>query len=153
MAIVQAVNGTDRDIKAKVRLDIKGVARPGRFLFGGKTMDKVAEEAREQQVTLLRNVPIQGIHIDDIDLGIEIYTIFEESSGFEVAFAPVILQLTADTLEDLIRFTMRDDFRKVELSSPTTLSLHRYDLERLIFTIAEEVREYRLRFEHTHNLR
>ncbi|HAG11002.1 MAG TPA: hypothetical protein DCK76_06385 [Desulfotomaculum sp.] len=153
MASTQAGDGTDRDIKAKVRLDIKGVARPGRFLFGGKTMDKAAEEAREQQVTLLRNVPIQGIHIDDIDLGIEIYTIYEESSGFEVAYAPVILQLTVDSLEDLIRFTMREDFRKVEISSPNALSLHRNDLERLLFAIAEEVRDYRLRFEHTHNLR
>ncbi|MFA5383623.1 MAG: hypothetical protein WC364_02990 [Eubacteriales bacterium] len=153
MAMSQTGDITDRDIKAKVRLDIKGVARPGRFLFGGKTMDKAAEEAREQQVTLLRNVPIQGIHIDDIDLGIEIYTIYEENNGFEVAYAPVVLQLTADSLEDLIRFTMRDDFRKVEISSPTALSLHRYDLERLIFTVAEEVREYRLRFEQTHNFR
>lgn len=153
MSSLQPGEVIDRDIKAKVRLDIKGVARPGKFLFGGKTMDKAAEESREQQVTLLRNVPIQGIHIDDIDPGIEIYSLYDESSGYEVAYAPVVLHLTADSLEDLIRFTMRDEFRKVEISSPSSLSLHRYDLERLIFVISEEIKDFRLNFGHAHSSR
>ncbi|HAP93222.1 MAG TPA: hypothetical protein DCM26_01195 [Desulfotomaculum sp.] len=152
MAGLQASDIIDRDIKAKVRLDIKGIARPGRFLFGGKPMDKAAEDAREQQVTLLRNVPVQGIHIDDIDLGIETYTVYDESTNNEVAYAPVILQITADSLEDLIKFIMREDFRKIEINSPTSLSLYRYDIERLIFAIAKELRDYRQHLERTHNL-
>lgn len=153
MAGLQASDIIDKDIKAKVRLDIKGVTRPGRFLFGGKPMDKVAEDAREQQVTLLRNVPVQGIHIDDIDLSMETYTVYDESTNIEVAYAPVMLQLTADSLEDLIRFIMREDFRKIEIHSPTSLSLYRYDIERLIFAIAKELKDYRQHLEHTHNLR
>jgi len=153
MAGLQASDIIDRDIKAKVRLDIKGIARPGRFLFGGKPMDKAAEDAREQQVTLLRNVPVQGIHIDDIDLGIETYTVCDESTNNEVAYAPVVLQITADSLEDLIKFIMREDFRKIEINSPTSLSLYRYDIERLIFAIAKELRDYRQHLERAHNLR
>ena len=153
MAGLQASDIIDRDIKAKVRLDIKGVARPGRFLFGGKPMDKAAEEAREQQVTLLRNVPVQGVHIDDIDLGIETYMVYDESTNNEVAYAPVMLQITADSLEDLLKFIMREDFRKIEINSPTSLSLYRYDIERLIFAIAKEFKDYRQHLERTHNLR
>ncbi|MEW6275494.1 MAG: hypothetical protein AB1556_10355 [Bacillota bacterium] len=143
----------DRDIKARIRLDIKGTTKPGRFLFGGKPMDRVAEEAREQQVTLLRNVPVQGIHIDNIDIGMDIYTVFDDLNNQEVAYAPLILEVTADTVEDLVRFTTREDFRKVEVLSPATLTLHRFDLERLIFRIAEEFKNYRAQLDRKYTLR
>lgn len=143
----------DKDIKARLRLDVKGTSKPGRFLFGGKPMDKAAEEAREQQVTLLRNVPVQGIHIDNIDIGMDIYTVLDDLSNREVAYAPLVLEITADTVEDLVRFISREDFRKIEVLSPATLTLHRYDLERLIFRVAEEFKNYRAQLERKYNLR
>ena len=143
----------DRDIKARVRLDIKGTTKPGRFFFGGKPMDKAAEEAREQQVTLLRNVPFQGVHIENIDVCMDIYTVYDEANNQEVAYAPLILEVTADTVEDLVKFVTREDFRKIEVLSPATLNLHRYDLERLIFRIAEEMKNYRLQLERKYSAR
>jgi len=91
-------------IRVKVRLDFKGTGKPGRFLFGGKTTDKAAEEAREQQVSLLRNVPIQGIHIEDIDVGSDVYTVVDEINHPEVSYAPLVLTLNADSLESVIQF-------------------------------------------------
>ncbi len=141
----------DKDIKARIRLDIKGTSKPGRFLFGGKPMDRAAEEAREQQVTLLRNVPVQGIQINNIDIGMDVYTVLDELNNQEVAYAPLILEVAADSIEDLVRFISREDFRKIEVLSPTTLKLHRYDLERLIFRIAEEFKNYRAQLERKYN--
>lgn len=149
----QDIDIANRDIKAEVRLDIKGVAKPGRFLFGGKPMDKASEEARERQVTLLRNVPIQGIHIDDIDIGTDIYEVYDKLTNSAVAYAPIILKITADSLEDLIKFIIREDFRKIEILSPTSISLHRYDIERLIFTIASKLNEFYHYLERSYNMR
>jgi hypothetical protein len=143
----------DKDIKVRVRLDIKGTSKPGRFLFGGKPMDKVAEDAREQQVTLLRNVPVQGIHIDNIDIGMDIYTIVDDLNNQEVAYAPLTIEATADTIKELIKLITREDFRKIEVLSPSTLTLHHYDIERLLFRIAEEFKNYRTQLERKHNLR
>ena len=143
----------DREIKAKIRLDVKGQAKPGRFFFGGKPTDRVAEEAREQQITLLRNIPVQGIQIENMDVSMDIYTILDESNNQEVAYAPLVLEVIADTVEDLVRFVAREDFRKIEVLSPAALTLHRYDLERLIFRIAEELKKYRGQLERKYNAR
>lgn len=143
----------DKEIKARIRLDIKGTSKPGRFLFGGKPMDKVAEEAREQQLILLRNVPIQGIHIENIDMGLDIYTVFEDLNNQEVSYAPLILEVTAHTIEDLVRFIFREDFRKIEVLTPSALTLHSYDLERLIFLIAQEFKNYSMQLERKYSHR
>mgnify|MGYP005869874501 CR=1 FL=1 len=116
--------------------------RPTGF-YGGKSSEKAAEEAREQQVAVFRNVPIQGIRIEDIDLNAEVYNVRDDSSNTEVAYAPVILHLTADSLEDLLRFVVREDFRKVEILDPPNLLLTRYDVERLLFRVHEELRNYK----------
>jgi len=143
----------DRDIKARIRLDVKGLAKPGRFFFGGKPTDRVAEEAREQQVTLLRNIPVQGIRIENIDVSMDIYTVLDDLNNQEVAYAPLILEVTADTVEDLVRFVAREDFRKIEVLSPAALTLHRYDLERLIFRFAEELKNYHVQLVRKYNVR
>lgn len=143
----------DKDIRVKVRLDFKGIGRPGRLFFGGKTTDKAAEEAREQQVALLRNVPIQGIQINDVDLSLDIYTVYDDVNNTEVAYAPIVLELTVETIEDLVRFVARDEFRKIEILSPATLSLNKYEAERLMFRIAEEFRQYRSHLERKYNIK
>jgi len=66
-------------IRLKIRFDYRGTVRPGRFLFwGGKSTERVAEETREQQVALLRNVPLQGVTIEEVDLSHDIYRIYDE---------------------------------------------------------------------------
>ncbi|MBE3588737.1 MAG: hypothetical protein IMW93_09350 [Thermoanaerobacteraceae bacterium] len=146
-------NSTERDIRAKVRLDFKGVGRPGRLFFGGKSTEKAAEEMREQQVAMLRNIPVQGIHILDVDLSLELYTIYDDVNNQEVAYAPAVLELIADTIEDLVRFAAREEFRKIEIISPATISLQKVGLERLMFRVAEEVRKYRQNLERKYNIK
>lgn len=147
------VSLVDRDIKVRIRLDFKGTNKPGRLLFGGKTVEKAAEEVREQQVALFRNVPMQGLHIEDIDMSNEIYTVIDEVTNVEVAYAPVVLTITADALDDVARFITRDDIRRVEVLEPGSITLNRYDLERLMFRIYEEMRSYRLQLERKYNSR
>jgi len=131
-----------KELKVRIRLDFKGRARPGRFLFGGKPVDKVAEEIREQQVSLFRNIPIQGIRIDDIDVSTDVYTIRDDYTNSEIAYAPVILTLTAENLVDLLHFIAREEFRKIEILEPGHQYLTKYDIERLLFRIHEEFNSY-----------
>jgi len=150
---LQSEDMMHRPLRVKVRLDFRGMGKPGRFLFGGKPSDKAAEEIREQQVAIFRNVPIQGIQIEEIDMSSEVYMVHDDVSNAEVAYAPVIMQIRAETLEDVMRFIARDDFRKIEIIDPPNLTLSRYDVERLLFRVAEEMRQYRILLERKYNTR
>ena len=143
----------DKEIRVKVRLDFKGTAKPGRFIFGGKPIEKVAEETREQHMAMFRNVPMQGIHIGNIDMGLEVYTVYDDVNNIEVAYAPVILEILADSLEDLLKFVAREDFRKIEVMTPGSLELQRYDLERLLFRVSEEIKSFKNHMERKYNLK
>ncbi|MZP28164.1 hypothetical protein GTO91_00300 [Heliobacterium undosum] len=130
-------------LRARVRLDFHTPIRKNRLFFGTPDVDKEAEAIREQQVALLRNVPIQGITVEDIDMAIDIYILLDEDTGREIAFAPVIVTIGADTLEDLLRFTLRDEFRKIEMLEPEQVFLHRFELERFVYRINEDQRQFR----------
>lgn len=132
-----------KPLKLRVRFDYKGVSRPGRFGFGGRNVEQVAEENREQKVALLRNVPMQGVLVENIDLGLEVYVISDEITGEEVAYAPVQLTISADSLDNVLRFIMREEFRKVEVIEPEEMVLTRHDVERFLFRVNEELRIYR----------
>lgn len=140
-------------LKVRVRFDYKGVARPSRFFFGGKTIEQVAEETREHKVALLRNVPIQGVQIEDIDVSTDVYTVFDDFKGEGVAYAPVLVTIKAETIEDVIHFIARDEFRKVEIIEPEHMYLSKFDVERLLFKMNEELRAYRMDMERRAELR
>lgn len=142
-----------RSIRARVRLDFKGTAKPGKLFFRGKSIEKVAEETREQNVAAFRNIPLQGINIADIDIGIEVYTVFDELSNAEIAYAPVILEVSADSLEDLVRLVAREDFRKIDVISQDPVTLGRIETERLLFKVAEEIKQYRSLLDRKYNLK
>ena len=127
-------------IKFRVRFDYRGKPKPARFFFGGRKTEDVAQEVREQQVTLWRNLPLQGIYVEGIDLG-EIYNLYDEELDDEVAHAPLELIVLADTLEDLLRFIMRDEFRRIEIMEPSTLTLNSKEVEKLLFRINEIMRK------------
>jgi len=99
---------------------------------------------REQQVGMLRNVPIQGITIDEVDMSGDVYTVFDEILNAQVAYAPVILSITSDSLEDIIKLIAREEFRKIEILEPDNMVLTKTDIERALFRISEEFRSYRL---------
>ena len=134
-------------LRAKIRLDFRAEGKQRGFLFGGKSIDRLAEETREQKVGLLRNVPVQGVKIDDIDATQEIYTVFDEDIQSETAYAPIILTITADTLEDALKFVAREEFRKIEILDPESMYLTRFDAERLLFSINEEIKTSRRHLE------
>ena len=128
-------------------LILRGIASRAALLFGGKPSDKAAEEAREQQVAIFKNVPLHGVEIMDIDLSTEVYTVSDELTGTTTAYAPLILTIQADSLENIIRFIAREDFRKVEILDPAYVTLSHYEIERLLFKVYEETKEYRTRLE------
>ncbi|CAA7602053.1 Hypothetical protein DEACI_2725 [Acididesulfobacillus acetoxydans] len=126
-------------IRVLVRLDFKGEPRSSRFFFGGKGREEMAELFREQQVALLRNVPLQGIVIEDFDLSPDIYTMRENKGrkSKDVAYAPVILKLRLQNLDDLLPILLKPEFRKIEFVSPEEVTIHRLDLERLLFRLSQ----------------
>ncbi len=132
----------DKPIKVKIRLDFKGTGKPGRFLFGGKSQEKGAEDAREQQVALFRNVPMQGVYIEDIDISVDVFTVFDDVSSTEIAYAPVILTIQTDTLEDVIQFITRTEFRKIEIIEPRNFSLSKHNTEKLFFKINQQLKSH-----------
>ncbi|MEL1136457.1 hypothetical protein AAC978_14890 [Desulfitobacterium sp. THU1] len=140
-------------IRVRIRLDFRGEGKSGRFIFGGKSREEIAEQVREQEVALLRNVPLQGIFLEDIDLSLDLY-IVNESDGRrkrEVAYAPVILTLRIENLDDLLPLVVKQEFRKIEFLSPENLQIHRLDVERLFFRVSqhiqEEIKKAELRFQ------
>lgn len=129
-------------IRIKLRLDYAGYGKQTK-LFGGKNLEQMAEEARQNKVSLLRNVPTQGIHIEEVDMGCEVYTIYEDIGKRMVAYAPVSITFSADSIDDAIKFSMKDEFRTVEVLEPEDITLSKYDLERLMFKVSEELMSYK----------
>ena len=136
-------NKSEREgILVKVRLDFKGKGK-GPFLFKGKNTEKAAEDTREHQMAQFRNIPVQGAEIVDIDAGNEVYTVFDEITNSEVAYAPLILTIRADSLESLFKFTAREEFRKIEVLDPSEIILSHTDVERILYQVHEEIKEMR----------
>lgn len=98
---------------------------------------------REQKVALLRNVPMQGIHIEDIDMSGDIYTVYDDFTGSAVGYAPVVITVSCDTLDDAMRFVMKEEFRKVEVLEPEEITLNKIEIERLLFHVNEELKAYK----------
>jgi len=123
-------------LKFKIRFDYKGKPKPPRFFFGGKKTEDVAMNVREQQVTLWRNIPLQGLFVENIELG-ELYHLHDDELGEEVAFAPLELMVYADSLEDMLRFILREEFRRIEILEPRHLNISNKETEKLLFKINE----------------
>jgi len=127
-------------IRFKVRFDYRGEYKPGKFLFGGKPVEQVAQETREEQLALLKNIPVQGISFIDCDISQEPYVVYDEALGEKVAYAPCEITMHADSIEDIIRFVMREEFRKLEILEPPQMFITNKDLERILFRMNEELK-------------
>lgn len=130
-------------IRVRIRLDYRGEARSGRFFFGGKTKEEMAEVMREEQVNLLRNVPLQGVVLEDVDLSLDIYTVTEDNGRKlqQSAFAPIVLTLRAENIEDLLPLLLKPEFRKIEFLSPDSVNIHRLDLERILYRFSQSFQQ------------
>ncbi|HWQ41255.1 MAG TPA: hypothetical protein VN456_04385 [Desulfosporosinus sp.] len=130
-------------VRVRIRLDYRGESRSGRFFFGGKNKEEMAESTREQQVALLRNVPLQGVMMEDVDLSLDVYTVTEGDGrrSHEVAYAPIVLTLRIENLDDVLPLLIKHEFRKIEFLSPENISLHRLDMERLLFRLSQSFQQ------------
>jgi len=137
------MSSTSNQLKLKVRFDYRGAAKKGRVLKSGVNELQAAEATREQRANYLRNVPIQGIHIEDIDMSLEVYTVYDDLVNEKAGFAPLTVIVTADSIEDAMRFVMKEEFRKVEVIEPAEFHLSRFDIERLLFSVNDEIKTYR----------
>ena len=134
------MEGSPGGVRARVRFDYKGVRRPNRFLLGSKDPMEVASEQREREAILLQKVPIQGIRIEDIDISFDSFKVNDPVTGEETAYAPVQLTVDADSVEDLARFTMRNEFRTIDILEPDQLCLTNRDMGRLLYRVNEEMK-------------
>ncbi|HWQ74671.1 MAG TPA: hypothetical protein VN441_05095 [Syntrophomonas sp.] len=129
-------------LRIKIRFDYPGHSKSGK-IFGRKGVDQIAEEIRQQKAALFRNVPSQGIKIEDIDMSNEVYTIFDDISRKHIAYAPIIVTVSADSIEDALRFSMKDEFRTAEILEPETITLSRSETERILCRASGELRTYK----------
>lgn len=137
-----------KKIRLRVRYDYRGTTARGRFFFGKKTTEEVAEEIREQKMMLWQSIPMQGIQVEDIKV-LDIYTFIEYHDGVdeEVSYAPIEITITADSLEDCIHVISREEFRRVAILEPTSMQLDARDIEKLFFKFSQYIKavheEYR----------
>ncbi|MEN6327221.1 MAG: hypothetical protein ABFD18_13605 [Syntrophomonas sp.] len=129
-------------VRMRVRFDYIGKAKAGK-LWGSKSGEQIAEELRQHKASLIRNVPIQGIQIEDLDMSQEVYSIYDDILGKSIHFAPVTICFTASSLEDAIKFTMKEEFRTIELIEPQEILLNKSEIEKLTLKVNEELTEYR----------
>lgn len=129
-------------IKVKLRLDYKGKGKTGK-IFGGKNIEQIAEDIRQNRVSFIRNVPVQGIYIEDIDMSQDVYSVCDDVDGKIVAYAPVFITFYADTIEDAVKFSMKEEFRTVEILEPDDITLSKLDMAHLLFKVNEELIEYK----------
>lgn len=142
-----ALTGTEDEemgrLRFKARFDYVNRNKATRKLFSSRSQEQIAEEIRQHKVSMIRNVPIQGIFIEDIDMSLEVYAVIDEISGKELIYAPVVITFSADSLEDVIRFTMKEEFRTVEMLEPEELAFSRIELERILLRANETFSNYR----------
>lgn len=135
---------SEKRMKLKARFDYRGEGKQGRVFARGKEGEQVAEEIRERKAIVLRNLPIQGVRIEEINTDSEIYTVRDEITNRDVAYAPIEIVLDSDSIEDLIPLLLREEFRKIEVIAPSEIVLDKHDVERIIYRISEEMRNYQL---------
>ena len=123
-------------VRVRIRFDYRGTPRPARFFFGGKGTKEVAEERREQQATMWRNVPLQGIQVEDIAY-LDLYTVYESVDETEIAYAPLELLISLDSLEDSLQFISRNEFKRLQVIEPDRVSLTSRELERILYKFSE----------------
>lgn len=129
-------------LKLKLRYDYKCHAK-ARKLFSSKSIEEMAEETRQHKVLMMRNVPIQGISIQEIDMSQEVYAVIDDITGRRIAYAPVIITMCADSLEDAIKYVAKEEFRTVDIIEPSELVLSQTDIEKLLIKFNYELLDYR----------
>jgi hypothetical protein len=126
-------------LKARIRFDYQVCAAEKRKFFWQRLdLAKIAQEKRAKHVSLLKNLPFQGLSIADLNSDHEVYLVPAGDDCPETAYAPVELLVEADSIEDLMQLTLREEFRKIKVIEPPELSLTNSQVERFLFKVNEE---------------
>jgi hypothetical protein len=128
-------------LKARIRFDYK--AEPGtarRFFWQRQDLRQQAKDIRAKNVSLLQNLPFQGLMVENLNMEYDAYVVQETENHQEVAYAPVEMVVEADSIADLMPLTLREEFRKIKVLEPAELSLSHVDVERFLFRVNEEFR-------------
>ncbi len=128
-------------VKAKIRLDFKAEDGGRKFFWQRHDLQEVAKSLRSRQVSLLRNLPFQGVNVEELNVDREVYLVPDKENHQEVAYAPLELIVEAESIEDLMQFTLREEFRKIKIMEPGEISLSNGEVERLLFKVNEEYRD------------
>jgi hypothetical protein len=127
-------------VRAKIRLDYKAENGSTRFFWQKPNLREEAKNLRSQKVALLRNLPFQGIQIEQLNMDHEVYLVPKGGNLPETAYAPVEMVVEADSLEDLAQITLKEEFRKIKVLEPDRLQLSPNEMERFLFKVNEEYR-------------
>jgi hypothetical protein len=128
-------------LKVKIRFDYK--AEPGvsrKFFWQRHDLRQEAKEIRAKNVSLLQNLPFQGLMVEALNQDHEVYIVPDQENHQEVAYAPLEMIVEADSIADLMPLTLREEFRKIKILEPVELSLSNTDMERFLFRVNEEFR-------------
>lgn len=127
-------------MKAKIRFDFKAEPASSRRFFWQQTdIRQQAKEIRAKNVSLLQNLPFQGLMVEKLDQELEVYVIPDDQDQ-EIAYAPVEMVVEADSISDLMPLTLREEFRKIKVLEPGACTLSSTDVERFLFRVSEEFR-------------
>lgn len=132
------MNSKQTPIRARIRLDYGIEARRG--WFGNRHPERDAETIREEKITLLRNLPMQGLEIEGAEGSADVYAVTDEATGRQVVYAPVILIVRAERLEDLLALAVLKEVRKVEVTEPEQLTLDTEEMQHLLFRAGQETK-------------
>jgi hypothetical protein len=126
-------------VKAKIRFDFKADAGKRRFFWQRRDPCQAARAVRAQKVSLLKNLPFQGLSVAAFDLEHDVYLVSDEEAG-TVAYAPAEMVVEADSIADLMPLALRTEFRKIKLLEPEQLLLSPNEMERFLFKVNTEFR-------------
>ncbi len=126
-------------LKAKIRFDFQvSNGENRRFFWQRPDLVKMAQEKRTRQVSLLKNLPFQGLNVVDLNSDQEVYLTPEDDNHMETAYAPVELLVEADSIQDLMQLTFKEEFRKIKVIEPQEVFLSHSEIEKFLFKANEE---------------
>jgi hypothetical protein len=134
-------NGKLIPVKAKIRFDYKAEMEGRRFFWQRRDLRQVAKDIRAREASLLKNLPFQGLCVEALNLEYDAYLVPGFGNLKETAYAPVELVVQADSIEDLMQLTLKEEFRTIKVIEPEEMLLSNGEVERLLFRVNEEYRE------------
>jgi hypothetical protein len=152
LARIEHGGGKLSKLKIRVRFDYEGKSRRKKLINVNNSLEK-AEELRQQKAAFMRNIPIQGLEIIEIDMSQEAYTIRDEIEGQNISYAPMLVTVIADSIDAIIKFPMDEAFRTIEIIEPELLSVSRMELERAFCQVNFELLNYKQQLERKRDYR